>query len=1273
MRRRIGQLMRNLLGPRRRNRKATWMRALFSIAAAAIALGSAPLAAGGADGSITVRELPTNPHSYASTGKFIRVDAAASPVAYCAQGWLVTPKVGQSLQRYGALGIPELDYVLHHGYDGKTVTSLYGLSETRSEAATTYAVWLAIADQRGDVLSYSSPREGTYHGNKGYLERWQNAVDQQAKDAGWRLYQEGLAYRDAGGGGIEEGCAVLWKNETPFGPDRTFDYQDLVTIEKRVLARFAKASGSLELTGGNPSYSLEGARYDIFRAGDDVKVGSIETDASGRAELALEAGESYYAVETKAPEGYLLDTDPVEFTCGPDGADVTLEDRPGTFRLDIAKKDAATNGPAQPGASLEGAEYRLVSDSTPGFSTTGVTDGDGSMRLSGLPLGTVSVRETKAPEGYVLDPSVHTFTVTADDLGGKAHITLAPTEDFKEVPVCFDIEISKFEGGANAGQSTEKPLPGISFEIVANTSGEVVGTVTTGGDGHATTVGSWLGAGSRPAGASGSIPYDRKGYTVREVPETVPEGFRPVDPWTVPAASIADGACLRYIVDNHRARARLQIVKVDAGSGEPVAIEGFSFQILDQDKRPLTADAWADGWTGGDTFTTDGSGSVLLPDKLKTGSYHLREVEARKPYLLNGDDLPFEITSKDDGSLVVLKVADERATGRATIAKSCTAGCGELGGARFDVVALEDVVAPDGTVEARAGEVVDTVETGGDGRATTRKLPLGGGSARYAFRETVPPDGHVLNGGDVPFTLSYADGATAVVSAKASCEDAPNEVVVRKSVKGSGEALAGAVFHLWRAEDESSETAEGEPDLKDGRTSVKLVTDESGAARRTHLDPGTWRIRETDAPAGYLVCPETREFEVRGDGSIEGSPSFAFEVADDFTRVSISKRDIADERELEGAVLAVIDGEGDVVDRWMSTGEPHLIERIAPGPYTLVEELEPRTYDRATQVEFTVEETGEVQHVTMYDRPLEVSGGIDKRQEIGDPVAADTSANGDGENRAETAVSEQGRFDYAIDARNESATWVDEFTVSDELDGVIAGLVVLEGITTPQASGDFDGLLNVWYRTEPIGEGVEHAGANATLDDGHENPWLDDPTVLNGLGEDRRALDYSGWHLWAEGVDSSVATDLSVADLCLPEGVRVSAVRLEYGRVDAGFATRKGGWDRDDLKHPHDDAADLGRERGGADGTDDLLAPALLHMRLTDRYRDGSLLENGARLDMFRNGGGQGLEDHDSDSVAQTPRTEHGILDQTGVGPIVPLLVLAAAGAASLAVAAWKR
>ena len=119
----------------------------------------------------------------------------------------------------------------------------------------------------------------------------------------------------------------------------------------------------------------------------------------------------------------------------------------------------------------------------------------------------------------------------------------------------------------------------------------------------------------------------------------------------------------------------------------------------------------------------------------------------------------------------------------------------------------------------------------------------------------------------------------------------------------------------------------------------------------------------------------------------------------------------------------------------------------------------------------------------MYKRQS-VSGKIDKRQEIAKPVATDAEANGDGLNRAKARESEDSSFSYALDYRNDSSSWVDEFTVEDNLDAAENGMAELTGITTGRAHGDYDGKLNVWYRTNLDREDdAEEKNANATLTD----------------------------------------------------------------------------------------------------------------------------------------------------------------------------------------------
>ena len=165
-------------------------------------------------------------------------------------------------------------------------------------------------------------------------------------------------------------------------------------------------------------------------------------------------------------------------------------------------------------------------------------------------------------------------------------------------------------------------------------------------------------------------------------------------------------------------------------------------------------------------------------------------------------------------------------------------------------------------------------------------------------------------------------------------------------------------------------------------------------------------------------------------------------------------------------------------------------------------------------------------------------------------------------------------------------------------------------------------------------------------------------------------MSYDGWRLWAKDIPSESATRLSTDELDLAEDEVVTGVRLEYGRVEEGFTSRTADWDRDDVKHVHDDLADVVTpHEDETSSSDAAMAPLVLHMRATPAYTEGTTLSNSVRLDLFRNGGNSGdsehLEGHDEDRVEQAPKPQLRTLAQTGVSTFVPALVT---GAVSLLV-----
>lgn len=1199
------------------------------------AVGSALIGAHASGDSLTVSNLIHNPNSSDGHGKLIRVEG--QNVAYCAQGFLSYPEVNQKLTRYGSPEIPELDYVIYHGYDGKIVTSVAGLDEGKSESATMAAVWLAIGDKRPDLLNFIPKYDSPWHGNKAYKERWEAIKDPQIKEASWDLYQQALAYARAGAGGIEKGSAILWINRTPKGENKTFGYQCLITAEKKTRVVFTKTSADVRISANNGEYAVEGAKYTIYRASDSSPVGSITTDVNGHAELALDPNCTYYAQETKAPRGYAKNEDRIEFTTAGLSTLVTAADKPCTFTFVVRKHDIATGGASQAGCSLEGAEFELTSDDTPDFRATAATDNEGVATFENIPLGTIHVRETKAPVGYLLDTQEHTYHVGADDLNDAGTIALTPEHDFDETPVAFDIEIAKFKDeGTDETSKQEVPAEGVTFQIISNTTNKEIGSITTDKDGYATSRGAWFGSGSDAGSIQGAIPYDAAGYTIREAEGTVPDGFAAVSDWTIGVDQMIDGTTLKYIINNHRKLGRLQIVKVDVASGERIALAGFSFQLLDSSKNPISQQVWYPTQTTIDTFTTGDDGCVTLPEQLAAGTYYIRETTAVRPYVLAGEDIKIEISG--DEPVCIATVADTPAAGIAQIIKTCSEDGAALAGAEFDVRTHEDILAYDGSVLLSSGTVVDHVTTNEEGRATTGKLPLGSGEATYEFVETKPAPGYALDGNPLVFKLTYENQSTPLVSASCATSNEATGIEVKKVKMGTEEPLAGVQFTLWRLEDEESLESQSPhgnedvteecdnkvdiPNLKEGCSAIQITTDENGTCKAMHLKPGIWRILETQAVDGFLLDPLAREFTVDEQGQIDGSALYSIIVENDFTKIDISKRDITDESELPGAYLTVTDSAGTVVDEWISTTEPHRIEALMPGTYTLTETQAPQGHDTAESITFTVQESGEIQTVAMYDQPIHISGEIDKRQQH-------LAEAGEGQT-----------FTYSLDMRSTSNTWVDECTVTDPLDCVSQDMAELVSVTTPVVQGDYDGKLNVWYQLSDDDDYLNESNCNATLEDEHENPWLK---------SEGRKLDYSHWHLWKSGIDATQASTLNARDLNLKEGQRICSIRFEFGCVDSSFTTRQEGWDREGIKSKND-SYDTNHKREDGDG----LAPAIIKLSTTKRWNGGNALINKATIDLYRNGGGENLEDHDSDEVEQSIGRA---LAQTGVdSDLIPLL-----------------
>ena len=873
-------------------------------------------------------------------------------IAFCGTKNLACPEAGTTFSGGYVSQNPALDWVMYHGWRPDNQVGYGARSSAHFHLATQYLVWLAMPHSSAvnDHVWAEEEIGRTYADVRGAIAQMRSEMD---------------AYVAAGGGGPEAGSSVIW-------PSPNGQMQALVTRRTpQVEVTLQKGSADTSLTFGNGAYSLAGAEYEIRQQADDALVATVTTDADGRAVCSLRPGTSYYAKETKAPTGYLLASGRSEFTVATTGQTVALQDVPATAEVRVQKVDSSTGGTAQPGAGLAGAELTLVD--AQGRTHVSTTDAEGRASFNGLPLGRVRVTESRAPEGYKASQQVLEAEATAAQVGQNGIASISMESALKEDVVSFDLEIAKFKDYGQEGSGLEQPAGGVRFQVISNTTGGVVGELVTNPYGFADTsadVSLWFGAGTRAPGVHGALPYDAAGYTIHEVESTVPAGFSHIGDWTISAQQMADGAKLQYIADNHALATRLQVVKRDASSGQVVALPGFAFQILDADGNPLTQESWYPNHVTLDRFVTDESGCVTLPQSLVPGAYYIHEVAAQAPYLLRGEDVRIDVPA--DATLppvVIASLSDEQASGSAKLTKTSESGT-PLAGAEFDVVAQQDVVAPDGTIQAVEGQVMAHVSTDEKGEATVEGLPLGAGKAGYAFVETLAPEGFVLDETPHEFTVCWEDQQTAVVWAEAEAQNAlaVGSASIRKTDLRTGATLAGAEFDVVATADVVD--YDGSLAHEAGDVVAHVTTDENGMASADGLAlaPGgaDYAFVETAAPAGYVVDPTPHEFTISYQDQLTPVVTIEAMATNDFTTVRLSKLDEKGEH-LAGAHLALLDANKEVIDSWVSDEVPHTIERLLPGAYTLAESEAPEGYLKADPIDFTVAEVTDVQEVSMTD------------------------------------------------------------------------------------------------------------------------------------------------------------------------------------------------------------------------------------------------------------------------------------------------------------------
>ena len=824
---------------------------------------------------------------------------------------------------------------------------------------------------------------------------------------------------------------------------------EVQTVSATFLNERQKATVRVEKQDEETKNPLSGGIYGLYAA-EDIKVDGktvvpkgtlIEkatTGADGKASYKAELPINYsYSIrEIQAPELYLRnseDTYTFTFKFTNDKEEKvnfshTFTNKRVNATIDLVKEDSETGNSAQGDAVFEGAIYGLYAredinhpDGRSGVLykkdeqvATLTTDKEGKASVSNLYLGKYYLKEITPPVGYLLDEEEHDVNCNYE---GDQVETVKRNTVSKEDVIKQPFQLIK---AADNDKTDADLLKGAGF------SAYLISSLTVKDDGsydftNATPIvltedgKTEMFTDERGYACSIPIPYGR--YIVRET--TTPHNFMPVDDFIVTVTENSSTPQVWRVLLDDEFKAKLKIVKQDDETKQPVLLANTEFKVYDLDAKKYVEQVTTyPNTVVHKSYFTDENGYLILPESLKCGNYRIEEVSAPDGYTQNTQyveikvdkNTAYQMDSVSGDAIITVTYENHPVKGKLVIHKS-----GEtlksfkkdfvyeetsLEGAEFEIYAAEDIFTPDHQVDEQGNRhviyakdtLVKTVTTNKNGEAVIKDLPLG----KYRVKETKAPSGFALNPDSQEASFIYKDQNTPEIEEKLefSNERQKVELSVEKQDAETGKALKGATFGLYNKEAISS----GDKVIVKADTLLQEITsNEKGKAAFTlDLPLGRYYVKELQAPAGYVSSDEILEFDATYQGQDVKTIKLKSVKKNQPTTVEVTKADITTGTELDGASMSVLDKDGNVIDSWTSVKDsPHVIKRLQVGKtYILREELAPYGYLRATDVEFTISDTAEVQKVKMEDEVPVARLLVNKKGEFLDSVSLLDNAKG---------------------------------------------------------------------------------------------------------------------------------------------------------------------------------------------------------------------------------------------------------------------------------------
>lgn len=520
------------------------------------------------------------------------------------------------------------------------------------------------------------------------------------------------------------------------------------------------------------------------------------------------------------------------------------------FQVTVTKSDSETGTP-QGDASLAGAKYGIFKGDQ--LIDTYTTDSNGQFTTDFYVCDSDwSIREIEPSEGYLLNETAYHVGAEPELYTIEYNLT---ANDVTEIVKKGNIAIIKHCDDGST--QIETPEIGAEFEVYLKSAGSYDAAKDSEKD--------YLVCDENGFAQSKDLPYGI--YTVKQT-----KGWEGKE--MMPAFDVfvsENGQTYRYLINNATFEALIEIVKKDIETGKIIPAAGIGFKVRNADtgeyivqhiNYPTPVDI--------DTYYTDTTGKLMMPEKLPYGNYELIEVQTCYGYVLSAEPVPFVV----DGTEAIVTVEKHNIAQKGTITVSKSGevfssvvesdgiyqpvySVSGLAGAVYEITAVEDVYTLDGTLRYSAGDVVATIITGTDGTATSEPLYLG----KFEIKEIEAPHSMVLNPEPQTVELVYAGQEVEITSVSSAFYNERQRVQIDLSkileqdekfgIGQNGEILS-VQFGLYAAEDITA--ADGMAIPKDGLIEIASCDENGKAVFATDLPVGAkLYVKEYSTDEHYLI------------------------------------------------------------------------------------------------------------------------------------------------------------------------------------------------------------------------------------------------------------------------------------------------------------------------------------------------------------------------------------------------------------------------------------